>query len=284
MNSDLSPAVVAALGLILAMIAGGLFSYQLTLLGIAFAIATIITICCGLYLQFWQRIFGQPPKRSIPLIGAFLSLAAIITGWAETKPAPNLSLLPNSALVSNVEDRVNKFSRIAAINSADHTLLPITVLTFTHILNTRETPLRIIGYSMEYAISHSGPWIRLCRVDLERQDTVYWIPDDGDLSKATAIPLQERFDEILRRGPIPPHDIISAWSAWYCPALAVNCDQVNFAFTAVDAAGITQRHDIEKINTDITPDLLPGAYLGPGIRRVDLSGYVRRWPATCPQH
>jgi hypothetical protein len=75
MNRDLTVAVAAGLAYVLAIVACGLFIYHLTLLGIAFALATISAIFCSLYVQFWEQTFGNKPKRSVPLIAALLSAA-----------------------------------------------------------------------------------------------------------------------------------------------------------------------------------------------------------------
>jgi hypothetical protein len=99
MNRDLAVALATGLAIILAMIAGGLFSYQLTLLGIAFAFATIIAILSGLYLQFWQTIFDDQPKHSVLLIGTLLSAIFIIVAVVQTPQSPDWRTFPNTALV-----------------------------------------------------------------------------------------------------------------------------------------------------------------------------------------
>jgi len=64
MNGGLTIVVAAGLAVILAVVAGGLFSYQLTRLGAAFALAAILAILCGLYVQFWEQVSGNKPKSA----------------------------------------------------------------------------------------------------------------------------------------------------------------------------------------------------------------------------
>ena len=124
-----------------------------------------------------------------------------------TKPIPDLSYLRNVVIITGRINSAHDLPRYVAINTRDHTLMPITVLTFAHLFNHSDRHKTIIGYDLEYAKTGSGPWIRLCRVDLEKANTIYFILDN--VTDAIPIILDKRFDEILRRGPIPPNDVIS---------------------------------------------------------------------------
>jgi hypothetical protein len=264
------------------MVAGGLFSYQLTLLGIAVGFVAFIAVLVSLYLRYSQSVFNEPPRRSALTFGAVLSVAAIILAVIEAKPIPDLQYLRNVVIITGRINRAHQFPRYVAISNRDHTLLPITVLTFAHIFNQTDKPETIIGYNLEYASTDSGPWIRLCRIDLEKSNIIYVIIDDA--TNAIPIILDRRFDEILRRGPIPPNDLISGWSAWYCPALAINCDEKHFMLTTVDATGVPEKHDVQEIRRDVPADLLPTADVYARLRqRTDLSTYRPHWPATCQQ-
>jgi hypothetical protein len=206
MNRSLTVAVAAGFAYILAIVACGLFIYHLTLLGIAFALATISAILCGLYVQFWEQTFGNQPKRSVPLMAALLSAAVIIFGAIQAKHSPDWRTFPNTALVFDVSDRAHPYSKLIAVDR-DHSLLPITALAFIHILNERDVSMRIVGYSLEYASVLPGPWTRLCRIDLEPGHLIYFA--FNDITKAIPIRLDRRIDQILRHGPVAPRDTIS---------------------------------------------------------------------------
>jgi hypothetical protein len=282
MNSNLAPAILAAIVAISTMIAGGLFSYQLTLLGIAFGLVTIIAICAGLYSQYGHALFNGPPRHRVLIFCTALSAAIIIFAAIETGPLQDLGYLRNVVIITGRINGAHELARYVAVNNRDHTLMPITVLTFAHLFNHTDKYKNIIGYNLEYAKTDSGPWIRLCRVDLEKSNTIYFLIDN--VTDAIPIIFDRRFDEILRRGPIAPNGVISGWSAWYCPALAVNCEQEHFMLTTVDATGLPEKHDMQEIKKDVPVDLLPTAdVLVRPWQRTDLSIYRPHWPATCEQ-
>jgi len=230
--------------------------------------------------QEMKQVFGgNKPKRVTLIVAAILSIAAIIFAAMELAHPPHSRKFPNTALVSNVSDRVHSYAKIIAVNR-DHSLLPVTVLVFVHILNDRDVPMTVVAYNLEYASVPAGPWTLLCHVDLETGHLIYFVVDD--ISKAIPVRLERRIDQIFRRGPVPPRDAISGWDAWYCPAMAENCDQKYFRLSIRTADGTTKSQIIDNVKTDINPNSLPSAKVVSGGRR-NLSNFPKRWPETCPQ-
>ena len=153
-----------------------------------------------------KQIFGKKPKRGILVMVAILSIAAIIFAAIEATRPLDWTAFPDTALVSNVSDRVHSYAKIIAVDR-NHSLLPVTVLAFIGILNDRDVPITIVGYTLEYASVPAGPWTLLCRVELGTDHLIYFVADD--ITKALPVRVERRLDQIIGRGPMPPRDSIS---------------------------------------------------------------------------
>jgi hypothetical protein len=225
-----------------------------------------------------KQIFGKKPKRGILVMVAILSIAAIIFAAIEATRPLDWTAFPDTALVSNVSDRVHSYAKIIAVDR-NHSLLPVTVLAFIGILNDRDVPITIVGYTLEYASVPAGPWTLLCRVELGTDHLIYFVADD--ITKALPVRVERRLDQIIGRGPLPPRDSISGWSAWYCPATAANCDQEYLRLSIREADGTTKSQIIDNVRTDISPDSLPSLKIVSRAQR-NLSSFPKRWPENCP--
>lgn len=167
--------------------------------------------------------------------------------------------------------------RSAFLKGPQYIGLPVMALYNFNITNKQQHPVTPIGYELEIAEENEGPWIRLCRIDLQKNE-IYGMPDKVGISKWMHFQIPNRLDNLMRQS-IPAHGVVSGWAAWFCPA-GTKCIMKFARLVLREAIEEPEYYPVRHAGGDLT-DKMVGFDLSAYPEDVDLKQVQITHPVDC---
>ena len=122
-----------------------------------------------------------------------------------------------------------------AVEGGPHLIaFPVAGFMYLTLTNISTSARAITEYDLAVAPTASGPWQKLCRLDLQTKSVFFF----SDIKKAGRILSEKNLDVELGEQAIGPGDTVGGWTVWACPQISPDeCKPTFFRLSLYNSLG-----------------------------------------------